>query len=55
VLSGASGEGAVFELDYPSQLPEWLDALGVRPVQRVPGDWNHLMFFGCDVEICPGG
>ncbi|KHL01308.1 hypothetical protein [Sinomonas humi] len=42
---------AVFELDYPSQLAEWLGALGVRPVRPVPGDWNELVLFGCDVEV----
>lgn len=51
VLARGGGDGAVFELDYPSQLAEWLEALGVRPVQVVPDDWNDLVFFGCDVEV----
>lgn len=51
VFSGTGAEGAFFALDYPSQLPDWLDALGVRPVQPIPGDWNDIMFFGCDVEV----
>ncbi|WP_138444681.1 hypothetical protein [Sinomonas susongensis] len=42
---------AVFELDYPSQLAEWLGALGVQPVQPIPSRWNDLVFFGCKVEV----
>ncbi|MCH6471560.1 hypothetical protein [Sinomonas terrae] len=38
-------------LDYPSQLAEWFDALGVRPTQPVPNDWNDVVLFGCDVEV----
>jgi hypothetical protein len=51
VFSGRNAQGAVFGLDYPSQLPEWLGVLGVRPVQPMPDDWNDIMFFGCDVEV----
>jgi hypothetical protein len=51
VFSGTGAEGAVFGLDYPSQLPDWLDALGVQPVQPIPDDWKDIMFFGCDVEV----
>jgi hypothetical protein len=51
VFAGRNPQGAVFGLDYPSQLPEWLDALGVRPVEPMPDDWNTIMFFGCDVEV----
>ncbi|MCH6469854.1 hypothetical protein [Sinomonas terrae] len=45
------GSGAAFDLDCPSQLVQWLEALRVRPVQPVPDDWNHLVFFGSDVEV----
>jgi hypothetical protein len=51
VLFGTGSEGAVFGLDYPSQLPDWLDALGVQPVEPIPEDWNDIVFFGCDVEV----
>ena len=51
VFAGASGEGATFELDYPSQLPEWLESLGLQPAQPIPRDWKDLLFFGCDVHL----
>ncbi|WP_138413963.1 hypothetical protein [Sinomonas gamaensis] len=53
VLAGAEGDGAVCEVDHPSQLPEWLDLLRLHPVQPLPADWQHMMFFGCDVEVHP--
>ncbi|WP_138413962.1 hypothetical protein [Sinomonas gamaensis] len=49
-FSGTSADRVVFSLDYPSQLPDWLEALGVRPVQPMPEDWNDITVFGCDVE-----
>jgi hypothetical protein len=51
VISGMSSDGVVFGLDYPSQLPDWLEALGVRPVEPMPEDWNDITVFGCDVEV----
>lgn len=41
----------MFAIDFPSQLPEWLDALGVQSLDPLPNDWNDLVFFGCDVEV----
>lgn len=51
LFAGASGDGVLFELDYPSQLPAWLDAIAVRPLESVPQDWSKLLFFGCDIEL----
>jgi hypothetical protein len=54
-----SGEGRgciLFEMDYPSQLPEWLEAIAVRPQRPLPPNWRNLVLFGCTVEYArPGG
>jgi hypothetical protein len=51
VLFGRSSRGVVFTLDFPSQLPEWLDAFGLKPLEPLPNDWNDVVFFGCDVDV----
>lgn len=49
-FSGDSDACVLFELDYPSQLPEWLEAVGIRPEQPLPLNWRHLVSFDCPVE-----
>ncbi|MDQ0258642.1 hypothetical protein J2W20_000517 [Sinomonas atrocyanea] len=49
-FSGEGGACVLFELDYPSQLPEWLDAVGIRPEQPIPLNWRNLVSFDCPVE-----
>lgn len=51
LIVGKSSEGVALDLDYPSQLADWLKALGVQPMQPMPDDWNDIMFFGCAVRI----
>ena len=54
-FSGESRECVLFELDYPSQLPEWLEAMAIRPQQPLPVNWRGMVFFGCAVDCTRPG
>lgn len=54
-FSGEGLECVLFDVDYPSQLPEWLEAMAIRPQQPLPMNWRGMVFFGCAVECTRPG